>query len=153
MRTIFIGLGNPGKIYQNTRHSIGQTIINRLGDSPQNSLFLKTDQYMNNSGIFVQKTVNFYKITPDHLYIIHDDLDLGVGEWRLQFDRGPAGHHGVESIIQHLNTQAFWRFRVGIGRSENIPVEDYVLKPFLPAEKVLIEEVIDKIVVEIKKIL
>ena len=149
---IFIGLGNPGKIYQNTRHNIGQTIIDRLGESPQNSLFLNTDQYMNNSGIFVQKVVNFYKITLDHLYIIHDDLDLWVGEWRLQFDRGPAGHHGVESIIQHLGTRGFWRFRVGIGHPENIPVEDYVLKPFPPAEKVLIKEVVDKIVTEIKKI-
>ena len=64
---IFIGLGNPGKIYQNTRHNIGQTIIDRLGESPQNSLFLNTDQYMNNSGIFVQKVVNFYKITLDQI--------------------------------------------------------------------------------------
>lgn len=152
MKKIFIGLGNPGKKYQKTRHNVGQTVIDRLGESPQNCLYLKTDQYMNNSGIFVQKIVNFYKINPDSLYIIHDDLDLGVGEWRLQFDRGPAGHHGIESIIQHLGTKSFWRFRIGIGHPKNIPVEDYVLKPFLPAEKVLIEEVVDKITTEIIKI-
>lgn len=140
---LIIGLGNPGKKYQNSRHNIGHMVIDRL---PNQKNILKTDCYMNESGIFVQKQVHFYKIDPTDLYIIHDDLDLPVGEYRVQFDRGPAGHHGVESIIQHLGTQAFWRIRIGIGHpTDNTSVEDYVLRTFTPEEKVLISQTIDKI--------
>ena len=147
---LFIGLGNPGKEYQNTRHNVGHMVIDKI---PKNKSFLKTDTYMNESGIFVQKKVHFYKINLEDLYIIHDDLDLPVREWRLQFDRGAAGHHGVESIINNLGTQAFWRIRIGIGHPENnIPVEDYVLKPFSSDEKVLISQAIDKILKEIEKL-
>lgn len=147
---LIIGLGNPGKLYQHTRHNVGHLIVDRL---PKQKYHLKTDCFMNESGIFVQKQVHFYKIQLSDLYIIHDDLDLPVGEWRLQFDRGPAGHHGVESIIQHLGTQAFWRIRIGIGHPlENIPIEDYVLRPFSPTEKVIIDQTIDKIITKIPKL-
>lgn len=142
---LFIGLGNPGKKYQNTRHNVGHMLAGRLAPAGKDKVFC-TDTYMNESGVFVQKKVHFYKVNLTDLYIIHDDLDLPVGEYRLQFDRGPAGHHGVESIIQHLGTQAFHRIRIGIGRpSGNLPVEDYVLQPFSPDEKVLINQTIDKI--------
>src|SRR4030042_2658150 len=146
----FIGLGNPGAKYQNSRHNIGQNIIRSL---PPNPGFLTTDTFMNESGIYVQKIVNFYKINLKSLYIIHDDLDIGVGEWRLQFDRGPAGHHGIESIVQHLNSQAFWRIRVGIGHPDDFtPVESYVLQPFTPTEKELISQTIYNIITEVKKL-
>lgn len=169
---LFIGLGNPGSKYQNTRHNLGAIIISKFVETHCNtslhenkhlrSTIYKTKSYllaipsdfMNNSGISVQKIVNFYKIDPANLYIIHDDLDLRVGEYRLQFNRGAAGHHGVESIIQYLNTQAFNRVRIGISKPISpIPVEDFVLQPFTPEEKVLINETIDKIVAEIEKIL
>lgn len=147
---LFIGLGNPDKKYQNTRHNIGQTVIKHL---PPNPAYLITDTYMNESGIFVQKIVHFYKIDLNNLYIIHDDLDLGVGEWRLQFDRGPAGHHGIESVIEHLKTQAFWRFRVGIEHpTDSTQIEAYVLRPFTKEEQVIINDVIAKITTEIEKI-
>jgi len=147
---LFIGLGNPGKEYQNARHNVGHMLIDKL---PSDKLYLKTDTYMNESGIYVQKKVHFYKINLTDLYIIHDDLDLPVGEWRLQFDRGAAGHHGVESIVNNLGTQAFWRIRIGIGHPENnIPVEDYVLKPFSSEEKKILSTVIDTISDEINKL-
>ena len=140
---LIIGLGNPGQKYQHSRHNVGHMVIDQL---PSQKNYLKTDGYMNESGIFVQKQVHFYKIDLSDLYIVHDDLDLPVGEYRLQFDRGPAGHHGVESIIQHLGSQAFWRLRIGIGHPVDLtPVEDYVLRPFTPDEKVLISQTIDKI--------
>jgi len=102
---------------------------------------------MNNSGPSVQKVANFYKIEPKDIYLIHDDLDLEIGDWKLQFDRGPAGHNGVISIIENLGTQTFWRIRIGINHPTDLtPVEDYVLKPFLPEEKVIIADTIDKIV-------
>lgn len=181
---LFIGLGNPGKKYQLTRHNVGAAVIEKLAsinnlnlDAPQSKLqssilelpsrdarsgvsteFGKVliaipNVYMNESGIAVSKIVKFYKIPLGNLYIIHDDLDLPLGEYRLQFDRGPAGHHGVESIIQHLGSQAFHRIRVGIGHpSDHTPVETYVLQPFSKDEKVLINPVIDKITAEIKLI-
>jgi PTH1 family peptidyl-tRNA hydrolase len=165
---IFYGLGNPDKIYQNTRHNIGHTIIEkfclqnnisfskkfngRVGEYQKN-YFLTSDEYMNNSGISAQKIFNFYKINLSDFYVIHDDLDLAVGDYRIQFDRGPAGHHGVESIIEHLGSQSFNSIRIGIGKPQNnIPIEDFVLKPFLPEEKVIIDETIDKILKEISLI-
>lgn len=149
---LFFGLGNPGKKYENTRHNIGQMVIAKVAPQP----WYKTaigDTYMNESGFAVQKVVNFYKVPFGDLYLIHDDLDLPVGEYRIQFDRGPAGHNGVKSTIEQLGTQAFWRIRIGIGRPpENIPVEDYVLRPFTAEERVIIDNTIDKILEEIKKL-
>jgi PTH1 family peptidyl-tRNA hydrolase len=144
---LIIGLGNPDKKYASTRHNIGHIIAAKIDQAKI------TDTYMNESGVFVQKLVHFYKLDPSNLYIIHDDLDLPVGEYRLQFDRGPAGHHGVESIIQHLGTQKFWRFRVGIGHPKFEAVEDFVLKPFTSEEKVLISQTIDKILININEII
>lgn len=164
---LFFGLGNPGKEYENTRHNLGQMVIknfakknsfslslknklqSEVGESSQN-IFAISTEYMNISGSSVQKVAAFYKISPENIYLIHDDLDLPVGEWKLQFDRGPAGHNGVKSTIENLGTQAFWRIRIGTGHpSEFIPVEDYVLKPFTNDEKVLISQTIDKISEEI----
>lgn len=150
---LIIGLGNPGKKYQNTRHNIGQLIASKLESTPTAKIAI-TDTFMNESGSAVQKLTHFYKISPTDLYLIHDDLDLPVGEYRLQFNRGPAGHHGVESVIQHLGTQAFNRIRVGIGHpTDNTSAEDYVLRSFTADEKVKIETTIDKIVADFNKIL
>jgi PTH1 family peptidyl-tRNA hydrolase len=146
---LIIGLGNPGKIYQNTRHNVGQMVIAKLKPTP-GFVFAKTGKFMNESGFDIQKLVHFYKIDLNDLFVVHDDLDLPVGEYRLQFDRGPAGHHGVESAIQHLGSQAFWRVRIGIGHPiDQTPVEDYVLRPFTAEEKVIIDQTIDKILPEL----
>lgn len=126
--------------------------------TPDNKILIAIpNTYMNESGIAVQKIISYYKIDPQDLYIIHDDLDLKVGKWKLQFDRSAAGHNGIKSIIEHLGTQAFNRLRVGIGhpsRGEAAfdAVEDYVLLPFLPAEKVIINQTIVTITKEIQKI-
>lgn len=166
---LFYGLGNPDTNYQNTRHNIGHTIIEkfcsqnnislskkfngRLGEYQKN-FFIISNEYMNNSGITAQKIINFYKINLADFYVIHDDLDLAVGDYRFQFDRGPAGHHGVESIIEQLNSQAFNRIRIGIGKPQNnIPVEEFVLRSFLPEEKIKINETIDKILSEIENLI
>jgi PTH1 family peptidyl-tRNA hydrolase len=148
---LIIGLGNPDRRYQNTRHNVGHQVIARLKtfDPPQTILAVN-DGFMNEAGLSTQKIVHFYKVPLDQFYLVHDDLDLPVGEYRLQFDRGPAGHHGVESVIEHLGSQAFWRVRIGIGHPQDqIPVEDYVLQPFSADEKVLISQTIDKITTEL----
>jgi len=167
---LFICLGNPGKKYQHTRHNLGQLVVQYLLKNlkittnnfsklsaqiadHRNSRFAILDTYMNESGFPVSKIVNYFKIDPQDLYIIHDDLDLAVGEYRLQFDRGPAGHNGVSSIIEQLGTQAFHRIRIGIGKPTTpIAVEDYVLQPFPREEQVIINQTIDKILIEIKTI-
>jgi len=167
---LIIGLGNPDKKYQNTRHNLGQKIVLNyvrahynapLQEKPKLSakiyeckgescarptIIAIPTEYMNNSGLSVQKISNFYKISPLDIYVIHDDLDLPVGEYRLQFDRGPAGHNGIKSIIENLKTQQFNRIRIGIGKSQNnIPVEDYVLQPFSKEENDTITNLIPEI--------
>ncbi|HPJ17152.1 MAG TPA: aminoacyl-tRNA hydrolase [Candidatus Woesebacteria bacterium] len=168
---IIIGLGNPTKDYQHTRHNLGQDILKAYAQAVdqkfthqaktqsylfnyRQNTFAYPDCYMNLSGYPVQKLLAFFKLNPQNLIVIHDDLDLPVGEWRYQFDRGPAGHNGIKSIIEQLGTQSFWRFRVGIGKPTNqIPIEDYVLQPFTPEEKLVIASVTDKIVTELKNLL
>lgn len=175
MKLIF-GLGNPGKLYQNTRHNLGQKIlleyvqathnsslqskknlgaeILEIGESHNKIIFAISTGYMNNSGIPVQKISRFYKINPSDIYIVHDDLDLKVGDYKLQFDRGPAGHNGIKSIIENLGTQAFHRIRIGIDKSQNnIPVEDYVLQPFSKQDLDIIDSITPKIFDEINKII
>ncbi len=161
MKLIF-GLGNPGKKYQTTRHNLGQKIINQylqdkklpplvfkknlyskicqIGQGSQKNILAISTDFMNNSGISVYNIANFYKISSKNIYIIHDDLDLSVGDFKTQFDRGSAGHNGIKSIIQHLQTQAFYRLRIGINSPQNhISTEDYVLQPFTSNELDIIE--------------
>lgn len=161
---LIVGLGNPGPKYKNTRHNLGKKIITEYikkeykdsltlkkklsakiyekGQGINKKIFAIPDQYMNNSGLSVRQLVNFYKIELKDIYIIHDDLDLSVGNYKVQFNRGAAGHNGIKSIIQELNSQEFNRFRIGINKaSENIATEDYVLQPFSKTES----EIIDKL--------
>jgi len=121
MYTLLVGLGNPDKQYQNTRHNLGSRLVEKYAKkhniklSPKPSFKANLGQirvgeskiilalpstYMNLSGLTVNKIVNFYKIKPENVYIAHDDLDIGVGESKIVFDRGPAGHNGIKSIIQ-----------------------------------------------------
>lgn len=150
---LFFGLGNPGKQYTDTRHNIGHQIIEILKTKDlSHSKFDINSGFMNEAGLSAQKTFHFYKVDPKDFYLVHDDLDLPVGEYRIQFDRGPAGHHGVESVIAHLGTQAFSRIRVGIGKPPaHVPVEDFVLQNFTKEEKVLLNKTIDKIVLDLSK--
>lgn len=169
---LIIGLGNPEKKYQYTRHNLGEFVLekfissknipllrlqkklnSRVGEWSKNILAAPSE-YMNNSGISVKKISAYYKIPSQNIYVIHDDLDLPVGEWRLQFDRGPAGHNGIKSVIEHLKTQAFWRLRIGIGHPQNNQsVEDYVLQPFGKEEKKLINKIIPEILDKIDQII
>ncbi len=158
---LYFGLGNPDTKYQNTRHNLGQMIINKIADDKYekfpklkakifrdgDNFFAISTDYMNLSGETAQKILNYFKIDPKDFYVIHDDLDLGVGEWKAQFDRGAAGHNGVISIIENLGTQTFNRIRIGIGKPQNnIPVEDYVLQSFLPQERDIIDHIIKEII-------
>ncbi len=174
MYKLLVGLGNPGKAYQNTRHNLGRVLVEKyaklhgiklLKKPKLNALIGQTrvgdwslilalpTTFMNLSGQAVAKIANFYKIDPENIYIAHDDLDIGVGESKIQIDRGPAGHNGIKSIIDHLGTQAFWRLRIGIGHpQDNMPTEDYVLMPPTKDEQLQLNNVINEMLVKIDTI-
>jgi len=164
-----VGLGNWEEAFHNTRHNIGFIALDRLlpqvspnKDWQKNSrtgclevrgedfLLAKPQTSMNLSGRRVKRLVDFYKIDSQDLLLIHDDLDLKIGEIIVSREQGAAGHHGVESVIETLGTSNFWRVRVGIGRpgeSRNPKqVANFVLSKFLPEEKKALEEVVKKMV-------
>lgn len=153
---LIVGLGNPGKNYQYTRHNLGfltlQTLAGRhqiplekkkfesrygLGEILQEKVLLLTPMtYMNLSGQAVGSFLRYYHILPEHLVVVHDDLDLPWTRIRIAPKGGAAGHKGILSIIEHLNTQEFIRVRMGISRpAGEIPPEAYVLETFSAEEK------------------
>ena len=137
---LIVGLGNPGEKYKDTRHNVGFAVVEKLahelgvGVSWTNEekhkamvakageiLLVKPQTFMNTSGISVKGLVDFYKLTPTDVWVIHDDLDLPLGKIRIRQGGGSPGHHGVDSIIRELKSADFVRFRLGIGRGkENI---------------------------------
>ncbi len=171
---LIVGLGNPEKEYQTTRHNTGFLVIDKLltdseaktsFDKKANAevaktvinkkrvLLAKPQTFMNNSGLAVRALCDFYKIKPENLIIIHDDKDVVLGETRVQTDRGPAGHNGVKSIIEHLGTQNFTRIRVGVAPSGENQIKDtanFVLGKFSAEEIKDLKKVIENVVKEIE---
>jgi len=171
---LLIGLGNPGKEYANTRHNIGFSCLDFVRKqwefpsfrenssfraecsegrvSTEKVLLVRPSTFMNRSGDAVRNISQFYKIKPQHIAIIHDDLDIPLGEARESFGSRSAGHNGVEDIIGALGTKDFLRFRIGIKHTEEnaekIPEKDsatFVLEPFSNHEHALIEATFPKI--------
>lgn len=127
----------------------GRRLAKRTSDN--RVAFTKSLVLMNQSGKFVKKLVQRYEIPLDDLLIMHDDLDVALGEFKMQKDRGAAGHKGVESIIASLESKDFWRLRIGIGRPpERVEAEEYVLENFDDEELEEIEGLIPEIVDAIK---
>jgi PTH1 family peptidyl-tRNA hydrolase len=170
---LVVGLGNPGKEYTNTRHNAGFLVIDAMAkslnlestaDKKSNSeiftlnlndekiLLVKPQTYMNNSGQTVRSLVDFYKVPHQNIIIVHDEKDIPLGEFKIQTNRGAAGHNGVQSIIDQLGTKNFTRIRVGVGPKEGgiEKIVDYVLQKFSKEEKELLTNTIKKIVEEIK---
>jgi len=152
---LVVGLGNPGSQYAQTRHNVGFHIIDRLAqaeglvfDQKKSKALLargridgvsvaliKPQTYMNLSGQAVAPLARFYKIPPERILVIYDDLDLPTAHLRLRMKGGPGGHKGMRSIIEHLGSKAFPRLRVGIGRPPGkMSAEAYVLQKFSTAE-------------------
>lgn len=160
---LIVGLGNPDKKYEETRHNIGFMVLDlyckkhdiRLETNDFFALYTKTKTYdkevifakpmtyMNNSGIAVFELVKFYKIKPENILIIHDDLDLEVGEIRLKPKGSSGGHNGLKSIFSNLQTENIKRIKIGIGKPKFNTI-DYVLTKFEPEERILINQAIDK---------
>lgn len=158
---LVVGLGNPGEKYENTRHNIGFRILDKIAEKQgigfsfekkfeaeisenDNMKLAKPQTFMNESGKAVQKIADFYKIDHNNIIVIHDDVDLEIGKIRISCGGSSAGHKGVQSIIDHLGSEDFWRVRVGVGRDEKIPTEEWVLMNFSSDEKGSIDNIIDK---------
>lgn len=149
---LIVGLGNPLEKYEKTRHNVGFILLDDYSDknnlswtiSPklvsqlvvrEDFILCKPQTYMNNSGDAVSKVMNYYKLFPTDLVVIHDDVDLEFARTKRQFGSSAAGHHGVENIFDKIGTQDFWRIRVGVGRpKDQTPVDDFVLNDFTDEE-------------------
>jgi len=152
---LIIGLGNPGEKYKNNRHNVGHMIIDYIVDQVQsskvkiqnyNSKFktYKTDCFMNESGKFVKKVIENYKLKIENLIVVHDDLDIPLGKFKIQKSTGPLLHNGIESVENALGRKDFWRIRVGVDnrlQTGQMDGETYVLTDFRPQEKEIINQV------------
>ncbi len=150
---LIVGLGNPGRKYEETRHNVGHQIIDELSKIKRGGwILVKPKTFMNESGKAVKELIANLKSRIENLLVIHDDIDIPLGEFKIQKGRGSAGHKGIQSIINELGTKDFWRLRIGIcpkdGKPEN--VEKFVLKKFTKPEEKIIEKVIKEAVKEIK---
>ncbi|UOQ91356.1 aminoacyl-tRNA hydrolase [Halobacillus shinanisalinarum] len=160
-----VGLGNPGKRYEKTRHNVGFMIIDELANqnawnldqkkfkglftiehmNGEKVLLLKPQTYMNLSGDSLRLFMDYYDIRDDEVLVIYDDLDLPPGRMRLRQKGGHGGHNGIRSIIDQLGTKEFKRLRIGVGRpSVPMSVVDYVLGTFDKDQQRSIQEVVEQ---------
>jgi PTH1 family peptidyl-tRNA hydrolase len=150
------GLGNPGPEHARDRHNAGWMVVDELARRHDGSFrakfngrlaetrvgdakiaLLKPETYMNESGRAISAAARFFKVEPEHVLVVHDDVDLPVGRLQARLGGGLAGHNGLRSISQTLGTPEFLRVRIGVGRPERgdrRPVADYVLSPFAPED-------------------
>lgn len=161
---LVVGLGNPGREYNNTRHNIGFMCVDKIAkhfkvDFDSNKfkgsytqfnhngekiILLKPGKYMNLSGEVVRDFVNFFKINIDDVLIICDDLDTKVGTYRLRYKGSSGGHNGLKNIESHLSTKEYKRIKIGISNNKNIDTKDYVLGKFTTEEMEKINSIIEK---------
>lgn len=177
---LIVGLGNPGEKYEKTRHNLGFMVVEKFfkdfepvkntiwedskkfksdivqiewqpkHGSLEKVILVKPKTYMNNSGMAVRLISDFYKIKPEDTWIANDDIDLPLGTLKIRFGGASAGHRGIDSVMEHLGTDKFWRFRLGIGEKRELNdsrlknVDDFVLGTFSAAEKGKVKELIKK---------
>lgn len=154
---LIVALGNPGKLYDNTRHNIGFMCIDNYCESKnikiekckfnglyaeeiingEKVIFLKPQSYMNLSGEVVIRYINFFKIDISDILVISDDMDLDAGTYKLKQKGSAGGHNGLKNIEFNLNSQQYKRLKIGIGKEKNIETKDYVLGK-IPNEKKVI---------------
>ncbi|HCL04285.1 MAG TPA: aminoacyl-tRNA hydrolase [Lachnoclostridium phytofermentans] len=163
---IIIGLGNPTREYEATRHNIGFDAITRLADDNNISLdtkkhkaicgkgmiggekviLAKPQTYMNLSGESVRDLIDFYKVTKDEIIVIYDDISLDVGQLRIRTKGSAGGHNGIKNIIAHLGSDEFYRIKIGVGdKPKNWDLADYVLARFPKEEEPAIREALEKV--------
>jgi PTH1 family peptidyl-tRNA hydrolase len=160
---IVVGLGNPGRKYRSTRHNAGFLVVEALARDlrfdlsqekyhafvgkgrvgSEETVFALPQTYMNESGRSVGSILRYTNTTISDLIVVHDDLDLDLGSVRLKSGGGHGGHNGLRSIIDHVGSADFIRVRIGVGRPPaGMDTADYVLSPFLPAERPVAEDAV-----------
>ena len=171
---LIVGLGNPGKEYEGTRHNFGFAVLDTIAAKHDASfvfnkkfkadiceLFIngekvilaKPQTFMNKSGESVREIVGYYNISNDRVWVLHDDIDIEIGNVRIRKNGSSGGHKGVQSIIDNLGTENFVRFRLGI-KSEQcdfLSTEEVVLQRFCKEEEKPMKEAVNKAVVEVEK--
>ena len=171
---IIVGLGNPGNRYSHTRHNIGFKVVDQMAkdqdwkSSKKGQLeylwleqfeekveLVKPQTFMNKSGLAMTYMKKKHpQITGEELFIVHDDLDIEVGKFKLHLGKGPKQHNGLTSIYQQLGTDQFWHVRIGVdGRKgdRSIPADKYVLSSFSPEERELVEQAINQSIEELNQ--
>ncbi len=166
---LIIGLGNPGEEYKKTRHNAGFLTVDALALKLQATsyklqanfnaevsegiidnkkiILAKPQTFMNNSGQAVRAILDYYKIKPEDIVVIHDDLDILLGEYKISKNKNSGGHKGVQSIIDYLGTKDFTRIRIGImTENKKTPTEKFVLERFSKDEMKIIKGVIEEII-------
>ena len=159
--SLIVGLGNPGKTYEETRHNVGFMVLDRLAttsgtkfeSSPKwqshiaklpasGTLLLKPQTFMNLSGRAIQQVLSFHKWLPEQMLVVYDDVALPLGTLRFREKGSAGGHNGIKSIIQHLGTDAFPRLKIGIGGSRPGEMVGHVLGKFSPDERPIAENML-----------
>lgn len=161
---LVIGLGNPGEKFENTRHNAGFVALdffakhhsfvdfkmvkkhNALVSEKDDVMLVKPQTFMNESGKAVKKITTHYKLPTTNLVVVHDEIDLLLGKFKITKDSGSGGHKGVDSIISHLGTKDFIRFKIGVCPEKGKPtsVETFVIKKFTKEEKDILDPIIAK---------
>jgi PTH1 family peptidyl-tRNA hydrolase len=171
---LLVGLGNPGKEYDGTRHNLGfdcvDAVAKHLGASnwkafkggmlaesvinKEKALIFKPQEFMNRSGLPIRQIVDYYGIAPHDVCIVADDVYVAPGSVRIRKSGGDGGHNGWKSVIEHLDPDSFWRVKIGAGVYEQHPdkrahqpaLEEYVLKPMPKHEQKAVADLIDRVV-------
>ena len=158
---LIAGLGNPGKEYENTRHNAGFMVLDALADKlgadisekkhkalcgravigGQKVILLKPQTYMNSSGESIRAAADYYKVYPEDILVVYDDISLAPGQLRIRAKGSAGGHNGIKSIIAHLGTQEFPRIKVGVGdKPKKMDLADYVLSRFSKEDRAVMED-------------
>ena len=163
---LVVGLGNPGEKYENTRHNAGFLVADELGErgrfpiqrlkfkaltnaaaiGGQGALVMKPATYMNLSGEAVGEAARFYKVAPNHVLVISDDVDLPLGKLRIRTGGSAGGHNGLKSVIQHLGTDQFPRIKLGVGGKPHpdYDMADWVLGKLQGEDKKVMDEAVKR---------
>jgi PTH1 family peptidyl-tRNA hydrolase len=160
---LIVGLGNPGSRYSRTRHNIGFQVLDEfagrlrlewkdraeyrmcsgsIGDA--RIVLVEPLTFMNRSGSAVRKVADRFNVPPENIIVVHDDLDLDAGRLKIRKNGSSGGHKGVESVIQSIGSKTFIRVKIGIGRDQTIPAEQYVLMKFRRDELTAIGDSVQK---------